>query len=647
VVAGKGKGVKDTGAKVGVKVAGKSGPALKSASGGKGSVTVLKAATTVKAAASVKAPVVVAAKKGGKVEPKIEMKVVKAVAGKTAVAAKAMGSAVGSMGGHVKGEKAAPVATTLKPAVLPAGLVSKAANARGGGARSVMMPSVNVLPRAASKPAAQVAPPTPTGTNTLSSLTGADVVPNSAYGKALKFLATLSDYEHRRIVRYNPENFNLDRMRALLKRVGDPHTKFRSVHVAGTKGKGSTCAMITSMVQANGYKTALYTSPHLVDIRERIQINGEMISREDFVRLVKAIEPHVHKLKPQPTYFDVLTAIAFMYFAEQKVELAVVEVGLGGRLDSTNVITPEVTAVTSISMDHMQQLGHTVEKIAGEKAGIFKHGVPALTCQQSESVEGVLKHAAEKVGAPFDVTGKTIEFSYRFESSRLAGPHFRMCLTTPHSKFEHLAVPMVGEHQAVNCGLALAVIDRLKTRGIALSDSRCIEGLAKAYIPGRMELVNATPRIIVDGAHNAASIDALIKSIGQHVPYDSMVLIFGCCGDKDVKGMLEKIAGGADKVIFTKVNNIRSSEPEELAHKYNEMFGKMCQVSPTLEGALAIARRAVTKEDLICITGSFYLVGEAKRMFPGVPSSVVKPAGMSVAVASTTHQNLVAAGAGA
>jgi dihydrofolate synthase/folylpolyglutamate synthase len=279
------------------------------------------------------------------------------------------------------------------------------------------------------------------------------------------------------------------------------------------------------------------------------------------------------------------------------------------------VIKPEVTAITSISKDHMAQLGNTVEKIAEEKAGIFKHGVPAITAQQEPGVEAVLKRVADKVGAPFDITGKTIEFSYRFESSRMLGPHNRVCLTTANSKFEHLAVPLVGEHQAINCGLALSVIDKLKTRGIAINDSRAMEGLAKVTIPGRMEMVSQMPRVIVDGAHNAASLDAMMKGIGQHIPYDSMVVIFGCCSDKDVAGMLERITSGADKVIFTKVDNIRSSDPEELAARYVELYGKMAQVANTLDDALAIANRAVSKEDLICITGSFYLVGEAKKYF--------------------------------
>jgi dihydrofolate synthase / folylpolyglutamate synthase len=437
----------------------------------------------------------------------------------------------------------------------------------------------------------------------------------NSYAKALRFLASLNDFERLRIVRYNTQNFDLERMRTLLKKLGNPQDSFRSIHIAGTKGKGSTCAMIASMLQAAGYKTGLYSSPHLVDVRERMCINGDTISHADFVRLVRLIEPVVRRMKPTPTYFDVLTALAFKWFAEQKVDLAVVETGLGGRLDSTNVLKPEVTGITSISKDHMAQLGSTISRIAEEKAGIFKSGIPAITVQQDPEAEVVLKRVADKVGAPFDVTGKSIEFSYRFESSRMLGPHNRVCLTTPLSKFEHLAVPLLGEHQAINCGLALAVIDKLKARGIQISDARAMEGLAKTTIAGRMEMLGQTPRVVADGAHNAASVDAMMRAIGQHIPYDSMVVIFGCCADKDVGGMLERITSGADKVIFTRVDNIRSADPNELAMRYTELYGKMAQVAPTLEDALAIAYRAVTKEDLICITGSFYLVGEAKKFF--------------------------------
>jgi dihydrofolate synthase/folylpolyglutamate synthase len=443
--------------------------------------------------------------------------------------------------------------------------------------------------------------------------------PGTSFAKAIRYLDTLTHFERLRIVRYNNQNFDLDRMRSLLRKLGNPQDSFKSIHVAGTKGKGSTCAMIACMLQACGYKVGLYTSPHLVDIRERIMVNGEMISHADFARVVRSVEPVAARVKPTPTYFDVLTAVAFKYFAEQHVDVAVVETGLGGRLDSTNVISPEVTAITSISKDHMAQLGHTLPKIAEEKAGIFKTGVPAVTVLQDADVEAVLKRVAEKVGAPLDIAGKTIEFSYRFESSRMLGPHNRICLTTANSRFEHLAVPLLGEHQAINCGLALSVLDKLKGRGFTISDAKAMEGLAKTTMPGRMEMVNPMPRVIVDGAHNAASLDALMKAIGQHVPYDSMVVIFGCCADKDVTGMLDRLSSGADKVIFTKVDSVRTADPNELAARYVEQYGKMAQVAHTLEDALAIANRAVTREDLICITGSFYLVGEAKKYFASLP----------------------------
>src|SRR4051794_40443677 len=213
----------------------------------------------------------------------------------------------------------------------------------------------------------------------------------TTFSKAMRFLATLTDFERLRIVRYNSQNFDLDRMRSLLKKLGTPQDSFKSVHVAGTKGKGSTCVMVANMLQANGYKVGIYTSPHLVDIRERICVNRVMIPHADFARLVRLVEPIVMRAKPMPTFFDVITAIAFKYFAEQKIDVAVVETGLGGRLDSTNVLKPEVTAVTSISKDHMAQLGHTLPKIAEEKAGIFKPGVPALSVTQEPEVEAVLK----------------------------------------------------------------------------------------------------------------------------------------------------------------------------------------------------------------------------------------------------------------
>lgn len=438
-----------------------------------------------------------------------------------------------------------------------------------------------------------------------------------AYRKAIDFLLAQTDYERMRVVRYNTTTFNLDRMQLLLKHLGDPHTKFKSVHVAGTKGKGSTCHMLAAMLRSCGLKVGLYTSPHLVDLRERIVINGSMISPGDMTHWVKRIEHAIAKMGAEkPTFFEIITAIGFCHFAQQEVDIAIIEVGLGGRLDSTNVITPEVAAVTSISYDHTAILGSTLEKIAEEKAGIFKKDVPALTVFQPPSVLAAMRRVAERNEAHLEVVGEEIEFSYRFEIARPLGPHIRVTLFSPISRFEQLVVPLVGEHQAINFGLALAILDKLKQRGFKIEEARALEGVKDLAIEGRMEMVWRDPRVILDGAHNAASMQALFRSISQYIPYDSMVVIFGCNCDKDIDGMLEQVSQGADKVIFTRTaNNPKAASPEELALHFTERFGRMAQVAPDFKSAMAIATRAITREDLITVTGSFYLVGEAKVHF--------------------------------
>ncbi len=439
--------------------------------------------------------------------------------------------------------------------------------------------------------------------------------PARTYDAALKYVFAQTDYEQMLRVRYNRDTFSLDRMRLLMKKLGDPQKKLRTAHVAGTKGKGSTCTMLATMLEACGFRVGLYTSPHICDVRERIMINGEMISQAALTRLICQAEPIIEKMdKDKPTFFEIFTALAFMHFAEQKVDIAVIEAGLGGRLDSTNIIDPAVCGLTSISLDHMHQLGNTVALIAAEKAGIFKASTPAISVPQAPEAKRVLKKAAKELNTSLMFTGEDIEFSYRVESSRQQGCHARICLTTPISRFEHLPVPLLGEHQAMNCGLALAMLDQLKAQGMKIDDRAAAKGLADLKIPGRMEMVSTDPRIMLDGAHNGASIQALMRAIGQHIPYDSMVMIFGCAADKDINGMMEQIASGADKVIFTKSNNPRAALPHDLAAIYEERSGRVAQVCENLRDALRVARNAVSREDLICVCGSFYLVGEAKKI---------------------------------
>ncbi|MCO6439223.1 MAG: bifunctional folylpolyglutamate synthase/dihydrofolate synthase [Phycisphaerae bacterium] len=446
------------------------------------------------------------------------------------------------------------------------------------------------------------------------------------FRSALNFLDSLTNHERLSRVSYDSNNFGLARSTRLLAALGNPHRSFKSVHVAGTKGKGSTCAMLASMLQACGYKVGLYTSPHLLHIRERIMVNGEPISEAEFARAVSAVASITTRARvPKPTYFEVLTVAAFHHFAESGVDVAVVETGLGGRLDATNVIQPMVTAVTSISYDHMAQLGTSLTSIATEKAGIFKKGVPVVSAPQVPKVRTALESVAAGVGSPIRYSNEGVDFSYRFEFSRALGRHSRICLTTPTSRFEHVHVPLYGEHQAINCSVALAVLDVLKTQGFPLDEQAAMQGLARVDLPGRMQLISETPRVLVDGAHNAASIEMLVRAIGQHISYDSMVVILGCSRDKDINGIVRQIQYGADKMIFTGIPSPRSADPAELAAVYTEVSGKTAQVAPDLDTAMRIATSAISREDLICITGSFYLVAEAMRKYTKATQPVPVP----------------------
>lgn len=437
------------------------------------------------------------------------------------------------------------------------------------------------------------------------------------YTTGLKWLYEHVDYERMRLVKYDDDTFSLDRMRQLLELLGNPHEELRCVHVAGTKGKGSTCAMVASMLGACGYTVGSFSSPHMIDLRERITIDNHMIAYNECADIFKQIAEVETKLDAgPPTFFEIMTAAAIKYFADQAVDIAILETGLGGRLDSTNVITPLVTAITAISYDHMNFLGETIEEIAREKAGIFKTGIPALSVKQQDEVVAVLDEMADQTSSPLEYTGKQVEFSYRFEANKELGPHTRVCITTETSRYDHLPVPLKGEHQAHNCGLALSIIDKLKAHGFHFDEQKLIAGLATTKLPGRMEQVHEQPRVIIDGAHNAASIQALVKSLGAHIQYDSLVMIFGCGQDKDVEGMLKQVSLGADKIIFTRAKmNPRAEEAVDLQKQFGEISGKMVQTAKNLPEALKLAARAVSREDLIIVTGSFYLAGEARKFF--------------------------------
>jgi dihydrofolate synthase/folylpolyglutamate synthase len=452
--------------------------------------------------------------------------------------------------------------------------------------------------------------------------------PFSTYSAALKYLGDRVNFERVRATRVNTDAFKLDRMRALLRELGDPQTAYATVHVAGSKGKGSTCEMVSSCMQACGSTVGLYTSPHLTDVRERARINGEPIDESGLIHCLSRCRDAARAIEGEhgdATYFELMTAMAFVHFAEQAVDLAVIEVGLGGRLDATNVIEPTVCGITSIQLEHTEILGTDLETIAGEKAGIMKPGVPVVSVPQAKEVLEVFRARAEGVGCPLHVLGKDIDYSSRFESSHGMGPHARVCVSTERSAYEHLAVPLMGEHQAPNCGLALAIVDRLRAAGFDAPERDVARGLAETPRRGRMDLVWNEPRIMVDGAHTGQSVQALVRAIGAHLRCDSMVVIFGCPADKDLDQMLEEIGRGADKIIFTKsTDNPRAMDPSELRRRFEELTGKMAQVEPTVKDAINTAARAVGRDDLVLVTGSFWLAGEAKALLDAKRSELVE-----------------------
>lgn len=436
---------------------------------------------------------------------------------------------------------------------------------------------------------------------------------------ARRYLDSLLNVELLRPTRVDRgEVFKLARMHALVDALGKPHQAFRCVHVAGSKGKGSVCEMTAAALCGCGLTVGIFTSPHLIDMRERIRINGEWIADSELASCLDRVAEAARGLPKElgtVTHFEALTACALVHFADQAVDIALIEVGLGGLHDATNVITPTVCAITAIQREHTQLLGETLEEIAAHKAGIMKPGVPCITVGQDKGAMAVFRQTAEQVGCELRVIGEDLEFSSRFAAVDQT-PSRRISVTTPRRAFEHIVVPLKGEHQAHNCGVALGIIDALAERGVQTPEGAVAAGLARTAANGRLEVVCREPRTIVDGAHTPESIGELIKSLGAHVRYDSLVVVFGCAADKDATGILQKIAGGADKVFFTKAGgSTRAMDPRELIRRYHDITGKTMQAAPTMAAALELAEKAVQRGDVLCITGSFLIAGEAKRHY--------------------------------
>ncbi len=425
---------------------------------------------------------------------------------------------------------------------------------------------------------------------------------NTQYNQALDYLYSFVDYSLKHISELAKAEFNLDRMFALMEELGNPQKKYPIIHVAGTKGKGSVAALCASALKAAGYKTGLYTSPHLWDYVERIQISGEPISHQQLIELVEKIKPAVAKI-PKLTTFEITTALGLLAFAENDVSAAVIEVGLGGRLDATNIVTPKVSVITSLSYDHMAVLGNTLAEIAGEKAGIIKEGIPVVSAPQVEEALEVLKRVAKEKNSPLTLVGEDVKFE-RLTSS-LDGQSLSIRDELRHLTI-NLQLPLLGSHQIENAAIAYAA---LKTSRIPISEEAIQQGFAQAKWPARFEVLHRTPPVVIDSAHNRDSARRLRETLDEYFPEVPVILIFCALEDKDISGMLEELKPRLECVVATQADHPRAPSPEwtaEQVKKAGIAVESVAPVSSALERALELAGN----QKLVLAAGSVAFAGE-------------------------------------
>lgn len=408
-----------------------------------------------------------------------------------------------------------------------------------------------------------------------------------------------------------PGDLKLERMRALLRLLGDPHLRVRSVHITGTKGKGSTAAMLASVLRQAGYRVGLFTSPHLVRVNERIQINGVPISDAELSARMAEIATAETQLTDRPSFFEIGTALGFLHFAYRRCNVNVVEVGLGGRFDSTNVIEPLVSVITSVGLDHTAQLGKTLEEIAFQKAGIIKRLVPVVSGVTEAEPAAVIASVANEESAPLSILGR--DFDFRYDPSTTPRP----LSTIRVSRNECVSLPLglLGRHQAMNAAMVAETVERLREAGFSIPGVVVTAGLSRTVWPARIESVSHRPKIIVDTAHNEPSIAALVRTLAESMPASGKkVCLFAVSNDKPYAEMLTRLAPAFDELYLTKYgNNPRCVPPERLAEVMEKIDPKKrARVFPVARDALDSARETAQADDLICITGSFFLAGELR-----------------------------------
>ena len=418
-------------------------------------------------------------------------------------------------------------------------------------------------------------------------------------------------------------NPGLDRIQALLDALGNPQNKLKFLHIGGSNGKGSVAAFAARILEAAGYRVGLYTSPYLVQFTNRMAINGVDISQERLVELVERVKPLVEKIAENPdlghpTEFEVVTAIAFTYFSEESPDLVVLEVGLGGRLDATNVINPLAAIITTISLEHTQVLGNTVEEIAGEKAGIIKEKADVITGVTGRALE-VIKEKARQKRANLFCLGR--EFTTETVSVNLEGQifHYRGLQRT----YNDLRLVMLGDYQPGNAALALAALEVLEQKGFTLTEDAVRSGLESTRWPGRLEIMRRAPLVVLDGAHNLEAFKGLRRSIESTFSYRHLVLVLGILDDKAIEDILQEILPLAGTVILTTPNSPRAADPWLLQEKAARLVSVPVHVVEDIHGAVSLALSMVRAPDMVLIAGSLYLISDARYLLTRGPASLL------------------------
>jgi dihydrofolate synthase/folylpolyglutamate synthase len=444
-----------------------------------------------------------------------------------------------------------------------------------------------------------------------------------AYQASLDYLYGRLNYERLGMPRGSAE-LRLGRMRRLLRRLGDPHEVAPIIHIAGTKGKGSTAAMLASALTASGRRTGLFCSPHLHRLEERFRIDGVEATPDELVALVEAVRPAVEALDATDphyrhrgaTFFEVTAAMGLLHFARRKADVIVLEVGMGGRLDSTNVVRPALAVITSISFDHTRQLGSTLGAIAGEKAGILKRGRPAVSGVQGDEARAAIHRVAELRGTALREIDVDFSFDYEPPERPLLRPtpgHVRV--RTWRREWPTLPLPMLGAHQAHNAAVALASLDALGEQGISVTPDDVSRGFAGLSWPARVEVLGEAPWLVIDGAHNVASAQALAETLRTSFPVTRRTLVFGTTREKDLPGQLRALLPLADAVVCTRyVENPRSVPPEEIADAVRELGGPEPVMAADPAEALALAKRITPGDALVVVTGSLFLAAETRAL---------------------------------